>query len=177
MTTHYRREHKYNNVHEPTVFTARIRETVEFAGRHYNELVEGDRASVNAVGLAFFDPSEGWEPATAAEWERAVADATKAEHKRQAEREARRDGDVYGIEAKVSGRFSGETTERIVRATATTLIANNGAVYSRKHGRQRGSDRFSTRWIERESLAAVEEFLAGRTKVDIVAERKAAAPA
>jgi hypothetical protein len=106
---------------------------------------------------------------------RAEIDATKAEAKRQAERAAKYDGDRYGLEITVCGRSRDSMTAHIVRTTATTLVDSNGRVYARKDGARRGDYKFGQMFVSRESLAALEQFLTGRAKVDIVAERKAAA--
>jgi hypothetical protein len=100
--------------------------------------------------------SAGWMLATISEWNSAVRKC-----------QARADRERYGIPV-----YAADLAWRvgcIVRATKTKLVSANGLAFCRQTGKARGA---CTVRIKDSSLAEVEAFLAGREKVDIVAERK-----
>lgn len=148
----------------------RVREHASFAGRDF-DIVEEVHAGHGRVQVYEFGVLDRlWNVGTQAEWDEAVATATKLERGRQAAEQAKADGEQWGLLVDYRQAFTGSAcTTRIVRSTKTLLCDALGRRWSRRTGRRITG---TAARLTDTSMEEIERFLAGRERVDIVAERK-----
>jgi hypothetical protein len=153
----------------------RVRDRTSFVGDLYlvAELVyPTGEAIVRAVRP---ETLEGWERATTDEWVRAVELATARQKREKKRRRAAEDAERWGLEVRVMGRYhTNHGTTHVVRSTKTQLTTSCGSRWSRVTGKIIGGGSGRLR-IDYEYLVKVNDYLGDRGRVDIVAERKAAA--
>lgn len=147
----------------------KVRDLIYFVGEQW-AIVErvrpARRCDIATVRPEFFT-SEVLQPATDDEWLSALASA-RVHMKEEQERELRlANGKKYGIPVDLTNGG----LAYIVRSTRASLFDHNDARYSRRTGIGAGGSRFYRTSIEHADLAKVEEYLAGREKVDVVKER------
>lgn len=155
---------------------ARIRERVRFAGEDVL-IVEMITPLDHHGSIRVFrhDAFGNWASVAIDEWDQAVTAATSASRGRAAAEKTREDEERYGIVVSTRGRFGSEGETVIVRSTKTMYFDISGRRWSRRT-RKRTGDGFVA-YLAEDSADALEAFLDGRERVDIVAERKAAAKA
>lgn len=157
---------------------------IEVAGHTLEPLVVicGMRSTVSVVESI---GDTGWKPATWEDWQEAESRARKEKAKSDKEAAALANAKRYGIAVEHDVGYSysrgGRTqlTVWIIRATKAEFVDHKGRRYHRRESARRfAGGRIGSGgrrgYTDRIDVSAVEKYLNGRERADIMKERKAA---